>query len=298
MSKITQIAQGEGNTLVLAPTSKRSRKWCITIFNYNEKMITDCTTQFSKSKYIFGRELCKDGRPHLQGYVSLINGKTFSALKKSLPVGSHIELAKGSDKQNFLYCSKEGDFVTNMSYKPDIDFEKKMKKDVLKMFEEVCWQPWQSKIIDMISNYKPSLFDRTIHWIYDKEGAKGKSLLCKYLVARFDVILCEGKQNDVFNQIKTMVYEKKTIPKIVLIDCPRSSLNFINYGCIEKVKNGCIYSGKYEGGTIVFPNPFVMVFANDMPDLDQMSVDRWVITDLSSSVIGFTPAQPTVVQDA
>lgn len=59
------------------------------------------------SKYIIvGREQGEQGTPHLQGYVHFNNPVAFSKVKHYLP-RAHIEVANGSDKQNYLYCSKE-----------------------------------------------------------------------------------------------------------------------------------------------------------------------------------------------
>lgn len=66
-------------------------------------------------------------------------------------------------------------------------------------------------------------------------------------------------------------------PKIIICDIPRTNLEYINYGAIESIKNGMIYSGKYEGGQCIFDNPHVVVFANELPDGSKMSRDRWRI---------------------
>ena len=71
--------------------------------------------------------------------------------------------------------------------------------------------------------------------------------------------------------------EAEKIPEIILLDIPRASKDFINYGAIEQLKNGCLYSGKYEGGDCIFPHPHVICFANEEPDKDMMSKDRWDI---------------------
>ncbi|KAH0488714.1 MAG: hypothetical protein KVP17_005284, partial [Porospora cf. gigantea B] len=46
------------------------------------------------------------GHLHLQGFIN-VHGLRFSSLKKKLPK-AHVEMAKGSDVQNQVYCSKEG----------------------------------------------------------------------------------------------------------------------------------------------------------------------------------------------
>lgn len=57
---------------------------------------------------IFGEEICPEtGRVHYQTYVYFYHAKTFSAIKKFFPPGSHIEMTAGSPKQNMAYCAKD-----------------------------------------------------------------------------------------------------------------------------------------------------------------------------------------------
>lgn len=60
---------------------------------------------------IVGDEVCPtSGRPHLQGYLQTPSSIRGSAVLKLLPPGAHLEIAMGSDYDNFVYCSKEGTF--------------------------------------------------------------------------------------------------------------------------------------------------------------------------------------------
>ncbi|OZC06010.1 putative viral replication protein [Onchocerca flexuosa] len=55
-----------------------------------------------------GRETCPTtGRTHLQGFLKFNSPVRFSMLQAKLPRGTHIESAKGTDFQNYKYCSKE-----------------------------------------------------------------------------------------------------------------------------------------------------------------------------------------------
>jgi len=69
--------------------------------------------------------------------------------------------------------------------------------------------------------------------------------------------------------------------KIILVDCPRSQQDYLNYGALEQIKTGLIFSGKYEGTQLVFNCPHVIVFANAPPqNLDCFSSDRWNIVNI------------------
>lgn len=93
--------------------SKRARGFAITLNNYNDNEYNQLLeiAQLHSEKYIFGKEVGKEGTPHIQGYLYFENGKSFSAVKKLLDNQRiHIEIAGGSPKQNYDYCSKENNF--------------------------------------------------------------------------------------------------------------------------------------------------------------------------------------------
>lgn len=58
---------------------------------------------------VFGRECGSNGTKHLQGYVECGKPRRLASLKKDYQQ-PHWEPAKGSKEQNFVYCTKEGDW--------------------------------------------------------------------------------------------------------------------------------------------------------------------------------------------
>jgi len=56
---------------------------------------------------VYGREVGAKGTPHLQGYCEAATAKTFTTWKKWLGQGAHIEAAKASRTENYVYCTKE-----------------------------------------------------------------------------------------------------------------------------------------------------------------------------------------------
>ena len=46
---------------------------------------------------------------------------------------------------------------------------------------------------------------------------------------------------------------------------------------MEEIKDGLIYSGKYEGGFANIEHPHVIVVSNFAPELSKLSEDRWNI---------------------
>ena len=150
-------------------------------------------------------------------------------------------------------------------------------------YDGIEWKQWQKDVIE-ISERPPD--GRTIYWVYDPKGNSGKSFLTKYLHLTRKIIIADGKKDNVFNQVKTMLMgdKKNKIlpedPEIVILDIPRSSEGYINYGVLEQLKGGLIYPGKYEGAVCEFDHVHVIVMANFMPDLSQFTDDRWHIINV------------------
>lgn len=268
---MTQVTQGEVGNTESTSQPKRYRKWCFTLNNYDEKdleIIDTKTQQYSNLKYVYGKEIGESGTPHLQGYLEFKNAISMKSLKKWLP-RAHLEKARGSSKQNYDYCTKEGDFKSNMFYS--------LKNKLLeKHYQDITWKEWQKNIIDILSSPP---HPRKIYWIYDEIGNSGKSWLCKYICLKYDCIIAQGKSDNIFNQVLNWRNEfpgELQIPPIV-VDVSRGDFFHVNYSAIECVKNGFLYSGKYEGGTVFGENPHVFIFANSEPDMDKLSEDRWEI---------------------
>lgn len=253
----------------LSPScNTKKRAWCFTWNNYSEEDIRYLLDIFKNEQYLFGEEIGGTGTHHLQGVMRFKNPRAFNSVRKMFK-NNHIEPCKNW-KASLNYCSKDGRTYTNLD-------EKKTRKDrLLCKYENVKFYDWQKKIIEICES-EPN--DRTINWIWEKKGNKGKSFLAKYIVMKYDAIISDGKKDNVFNQIKTWLdsHRQNEDPKIIILDCPRYNREHINYGVLEQIKNGMIYSGKYEGGICLFGNPHIFIFANSEPDLDCLSFDRWNI---------------------
>lgn len=261
-----------GNT---KPSRQRSRAYCITLNNYSEEEYNNLKTWAHQNciAWIIGKEIGKSGTPHLQGYLSFRNPTDFNTIKRLCDGKLHIEKAKGKKADNRTYCAKENKFEEEgMLSKQD-----EIKNRILNSYENTIWKDWQLKIIKSIEEKAD---DRTINWIYDKEGNNGKTYLRKYLSLKYNVLICDGKKDNVLNLLKTKCIDQNEEIKIIIMDIPRHCQEYINYGLLEQLKDGHVYSGKYEGGEIWLENIHVWVFSNEMPDLNKFSKDRWNIIEL------------------
>lgn len=278
----TQSDTGGGVTLTpTAPPSedgvkggKRYRKYCFVIYNWTEtQKHTFLLKAVELAKwYVVGEEICPEtGTPHLQGFVEWRNAMTWDNMRKVVSPGN-IRVAKGDEQENLAYCSKDGIFTTNIVKK-----ETRTERVLRLEYENVEWKEWQSNVLDLIDSQYGDR--RTINWFWEPSGNAGKSFCTKYVICKYDPIVASGKTADIFNQVRTWLdaHKETDDPKLVIIDIPRCNLDYVNYQAMEALKNGALYSGKYEGGLCVFPCPVVIVFANAPPDLGQLSADRWNI---------------------
>ena len=141
-------------------------------------------------------------------------------------------------------------------------------------YNNVEWRHWQKFFFEILEG---PVDKRKVHWFYDPVGNTGKSFLCKYLLLTKQIILVDGKKQDVLHQIVCWKDQRKGDQLIdaIIIDLPRDSLHSFHYSLLETLKNGFIQSGKYEGGRVVFPIPHVFVFANEQPNYSKWSEDRY-----------------------
>lgn len=235
--------------------------WFFTLNNYSEEHIGILETIFEHECkwYIFQEETGSEGTPHLQGTICLKKKSRLTELKKFDP-NIHWEATK-SVKASIEYCTK---------------YESRSGK----IYSHGCALPekieltepygWQLEIMDII---KTKADNRTIHWFWEPKGKVGKSTLCKYLCVKHDALMLNGKSNDMYN----MLAKFRNKRKIIICDIPRSCIGYFNYTAIENIKNGLIFSGKYEGSLFWYNWPHVIVFANEPPKTGEMSTDKIIV---------------------
>ncbi len=231
-------------------------------------------------KYIFGEEVGDEGTPHLQGAVSFQQKTRFTAVKKLLAPSVHWEKMKAPWARNVAYCVKEanGNWAKLHGNVPEASRYKPWEQLVIdQLYKNVVWRTWQQDVIDIING---PIDSRKIYWFWEPDGNSGKSFLVKWLFLQYRCILGGGKMADVFHQVTKMFEAGPLAPTLVLLDIPRSSLDYCNYGAIEKLKDGMVAAGKYDGGQFDFLPPHVLCFANEEPAYEKMSEDRWAVKRL------------------
>lgn len=252
------------------PQISPQKHWCFTLNNYTADDISMLCSNSSIEKYVFQEEIGKEGKtPHLQGYIHFKEKvRPMNIFDKTKNV--HWEKTKNISA-SIGYCSKE-DTRAGKIYTKGISIE-----EPLKLLTAEQLYKWQSDILSEISK-EPD--DRSINVVVDKIGNKGKTQLCKLLCAKYNALCVSGKSSDIKYAIVKYKEQKRIYPKIILIDVPRSHLDYISYEAIEKVKDGLFFCGKYESTQVIMNSPHVYIFMNEQPDTNKMSKDRWKITNL------------------
>jgi hypothetical protein len=89
-------------------------------------------------------------------------------------------------------------------------------------------------------------------------------------------LLAPGKRDDLAHAIDVS-------KSVFLFNVPRGSMEFLQYGVLEQLKDRVIFSPKYESTTkVILQKTHVVVFCNEEPDLTKMSADRYVIRNLNN----------------
>jgi len=127
-------------------------------------------------------------------------------------------------------------------------------------------RPWQSALVSILRRPAHS---RHIYWVEDAKGAAGKSRLSTYLCRTMNAVELDGRKEDA-----AFSY---TNQPIVLFDLARAvditQLKDL-YIVGEKLKNGSLFSSKYQSKLKVFKVPHVVYFSNSPPPIGMWSADR------------------------
>jgi len=255
-------------------TSKQSTQFMMLFFTYNNykpgdiEILETTFKNFEKTKkYVFQKEICPTtNTPHLQGNIWFSKKTRWEELR--LPFGNLVRWARTNNpKAAEKYCQKSA--TSEPGSKPYIyGFPKPLKL----ITPDKDWQIEILKILETEPN------DRHVYWFWSSEGGIGKSSFCKYLAATKKIVFIdEGKKGDIMYSIMEANMDECNL---VLFDIPRDNGNKISYKSIESIKNGMIFSSKYESGQKLFNSPHVICFANVPPDLSKLSEDRWVVKNI------------------
>jgi hypothetical protein len=284
----------------------RSKNWCFTLNNptpADTDRLMLLETNPLVQYLVFGREVGESGTPHLQGFISFTERQRRN---QTLTFTGQAHLSHARDaKASALYCKKDGDYTefgtapAGPGNRSDLEAFKEAvlsgltnRKDIRADHSEVSakyprfvdayladqapdrvielhpLRDWQ-QTLNQDLNLAPE--DRKVIFLVDLEGNKGKSWFSHYYAANHDnvQILLPGKKAD-------MSYALDSTIRVLFIDAPRSKQGeFLQYDFLEDVKNGFVFSSKYESRNKNLGKCHVVVNMNEHPDMSKLSNDRY-----------------------
>jgi len=216
---------------------------------------------------VFQEERGEEGTPHLQGYLHYKNQVARSTLSQWNP-RIHLEPAR-SIVASVAYCSdpqKRHGRIWAKHYQV---------RDNLQLLEPDNLFMWQRELVEELAGVPDP---RKIVWYYDADGGSGKTAIARHLLGLHPGVLylAGGSYKDACHAC----VKARQDPRIVLVNLPRTTEGKVSYATFESLKDGLVYSGKYEGGVRLFAPPHVIIFANFLPDLAALSIDRWDVRHL------------------
>lgn len=286
-----------------------SRNWTFTINNPTE----DVKPLEWDVKYVIF-QLEQGTTPHYQGYLELGHTARLSAMKKLCPT-AHWETRKGSQAQNVAYCSKpdtrlDGPWTAGtpnaQGKRTDLsDLQeaiqggernpKRLRESHIAAYKfpsilnqmladnapppvipDILLKPWQESLYSIL-RVRPAHSDRTIHFVVDPTGGGGKSTFCNYLEATLDPGIVQVIKPA---RYQDMAFELDDQIHILLVDCPRSRTDILQYNFLEDVKDGRVSCSKYQSFQKRLSRVHVVCFTNESPDFSKLSVDRFNIINI------------------
>lgn len=296
----------------------RAKNWCFTLNNYTDadiQRLLGLEASESVSYCIFGKEVGESGTPHLQGFVSFKTRKTLPSVI-AICGQAHFSVARNVPK-SIEYCKKDGDFTeigeteaSSQGKRSDIElFKEEVVNGVLNLKElrelhSEVFAKYPRFCQEYVQDHQPEPFledhelrewqqtllgelcepahPRKIVFLVDIEGNSGKTWFAHHFVkcnVRPAQVLLPGKKAD-------MAYALDSTTEVLFVDAPRSKQGeYLQYDFLEEVKNGYVFSSKYESRLKRLNPCHVVVSMNEEPDLTKLSFDRYDIRRLTDITI-------------
>lgn len=296
--------------------STRYRRWVFTYNNPCLAYDYFTCLQNGTKRFVFGLEVAPTtGTRHLQGYLEYTNPVGFRRVQQLL--SAHWQAARGTPKQCYDYCIKEGSYqsygdwtfnnggtdggrnanqgvsvthiVRRLVYHQDQNVllswsyikhkkaldelvyrfsQSKSRYDRYLQYHHSYLKAWQQEAIIHLQNQS----HRKICWYHDNTGNTGKSFLVNILFSCYNYELFDGITNS--RDITIMLSDSFNG---IAIDVTRDDNKNFSYSTLEKLKNGFIMSGKYQGYKRLFNVKPVIVVSNFEPLTTALSIDRWCV---------------------
>lgn len=307
----------DGNLYRDATVRTRCARWVFTLNNWTDEDVDHLVSvcEPASTYLVFGREVGESGTPHLQGFVQLKNSTRFNAVKALVGNRAWLAQARGNNQQASDYAKKDGDFeefgdvpveqgnrtdwdiykewVVGLGRLPsqrevighNISLWARYSQRCLEIAESVLPPPvltqteprfgWQTQLCGRIDgSVATGANARSIDFVVNPDGNCGKSWVTRWAITKYPdkvQVLRIGRRDDLAHAID----ETKSI---FLFDVPRNQMIFLQYTVLEMLKDQMVFSPKYASRMKILRRvPYVAVFSNEAPDLNQLTNDRFNI---------------------
>lgn len=294
-----------------------SRRWVFTLNNYTAEELEHVRGFLRQCTYaIFGRERGANNTPHLQGFLIYPSPQRLSFFRRRLSERAHFERSLGSTEQASAYCKKDGDFEEFGERPPERGRRRDLEEFIAwgdefirehgrppsspeiarsRPFEYARYpravnlfahrappvsiqtgepRDWQLELVERLEQPADA---RTVVFYVDSEGGKGKTWFQQWYLSKYPErcqVLSIGKRDD-------LAYMIDALRSIFFFNVPRGGIEFLQYPILEQLKDRMVHSHKYNSRIKIFrSNVHVIVFSNEMPDLNKMSSDRFLIINM------------------
>lgn len=209
---------------------------------------------------------------HYQGRFSLKIKTRLGSLKKLFNIPQmHYSITSNANKKNNFYVLKEDTKIAGpWTSEDEVLYVPRQIREIQNLY------PWQEKVIKL-----SKLWDtRSIHWVFDKDGNHGKTVLKGWMRA-----YKLGRALPFCNNYKDLLRMVCDMPtsSCYLIDLPRAinkDALYQMYAGIESIKDGYAFDDRYKFREKYFDCPSVFVFSNTLPDQSLLTKDRWKIYEI------------------
>lgn len=287
-----------------AKVQGQGARWCFTLNNYTDEDVRRLSVIGGDITYIcFGKEVGDSGTPHLQGLICFSKRHRFKKVSEIVGKQAHIELCRNVNA-SIQYCKKDGDYVevgsiSTQGSRNDLEaFKaavlggefnlKRLRQDHSEVIakyprfameyisdnipkrsiEEHVLHDWQKSLKERLDS-EPD--DRSIVFVVDYRGNSGKTWFAHWYCSLHDgcQVIQPAKKAD-------MAYVLDATVRVLFIDAPRSKQGeYLQYDFLEDVKNGYVFSTKYESRVKELQKVHVVCLMNEDPDMAKLSSDRY-----------------------